>query len=203
MEENAPPKLARRSLNRKSTMKSGRTIGEKRERLETASERSAAHKKIKTKKRLRIIFTALGFIVAIAIVFCVFSMVSNHGGEEQSPTTSIITIPYAPTIEIIDEDAPAASDEHLTSRMREYIGQIEADLRELGIIPTKAVIPTGSIREVDIYLEGYSGFIKTIIDRGAGVTAEDTDRMLRYLTEIGVSDFQYIDVRIDGKAYWK
>lgn len=204
MEANTPPKLARRNLNHRSTMKSGRTIGEKRERLETASERSAAHKKMKSKKRLRIIFTTLGFIVAIIVVFWLFSAASGGNGEGEPSTISVITIPYTPTIEIVDEDTPtSASSEHLTSRMREYIGQIEADLREFGIIPVKAVIPTGSIREVDIYLEGHNGFVKTIIDRGAGVSAEDVDRMLRYLAENGINDFQYIDVRIDGKAYWK
>ena len=37
-----PPELARRRENRNSTIMSGLTIGEKRERLETKSERAAA-----------------------------------------------------------------------------------------------------------------------------------------------------------------
>ena len=45
----AQPQIARRSMNRKSTIKSGRTIGEKREHLETANERAAARKKDKRK----------------------------------------------------------------------------------------------------------------------------------------------------------
>ena len=87
--------------------------------------------------------------------------------------------------------------------MKEFIGQTEADLRALGYVPTKAVIPSGSIREVDFYLDSYNGFIKTTIDRGSGVSAEDTDRMIKYLAGIGVNDFTYIDVRIPRKAFWK
>ena len=201
MEENNPPKLARRKENRKSTMKSGRTIGEKRERLETASERLALHKKLKVKKNLRIIFTTVGFLIALALIIFLLAPFFKKGDD--SPVSETIIVPYSPTIEIIDEDAPGTDS--ITSRMKEYIGQAEADFRELGYIPVKAVIPTGAIREVDFYLEGYTGFIKMIIDRGTGVSVEDADRMLRYLAKNGISKegFQYIDVRIDGKAYWK
>ena len=186
------PKLARRAANRKSTIKSGRTIGEQRERLETASERTALHKKAKLHRTLRIVFTVIGFIIGIALIIWLCT----------SPTGNTMIVPYEPTIEIVDEDA-AATGGRISSRTKEYIGQVEADFRELGIIPLKAVLPTGTIREIDFYIEDYTGFIKTTVDRGSGVTAEDTERMLRYLESIGVSDFQYIDVRLDGKAYWK
>ena len=182
-------------------MKSGRTIGERREKIETASERASIHKKIKLKKNFRIIVTCVGFILVIAFVAWIFSIFS-HGEKTIHIVSEVTPAQYSPTIEIIDEDASITGG-HISSRMKEYIGLVEADLRELGITPTKAVVPTGAIREVDFYLEGYTGFIKMTIDRGSGVSAEDTDRMLRYLSSMGVTDFQYIDVRIDGKAYWK
>ena len=87
--------------------------------------------------------------------------------------------------------------------MSEYIGQAEVDFRALGYTPVRAVLPAGAIREVDFYLEGYPGYIKLITDRGSAVSVEDADRMLRYLASIEATDFQYIDVRLDGKAYWK
>ena len=181
-------------------LKSGRTIGEKREKLETASERAATHKKNKRQKITRIVLTTVGFVVMIVIiVMVVLSLINNEQGGGDSDT---IVVPYTPTIEIIDE-AASATGGRLTSRMKEYIGQVEVDLRELGYAPVKAVIPSSGIREVDFYLDGYTGYIKMITDRGAGVSAEDTDRMIRYLTSIGVSDFQYIDVRIERRAYWR
>lgn len=183
-------------------MKVGRTIGEAREKLETASERTAAHKKNEKKKRLRLILTIIGFVVATIVIILVarFFLV---GGGESNDYQPVVEVPYAPTIEVVDEDATAAAGGGITSRMKEYIGQAEADFRELGYTPIKAVIPTGAIREVDFYLDGYKGFIKLIIDRETGVSVEDADRMIRYLAGQGIGDFTYIDVRLDGKAYWK
>ena len=202
MAANPEPKLARRHLNKHSRIKSGRTIGERREHLETASERLEAKKKIKKRQTFRVGFTVFLFIIIIAaaVIGVVFFLKTRAENEaETAPTTVVKT--YKPTIEIIDENATSGSG--ITARMSEYIGQLENDLKDLNITPVKAVIPKGGIREVDFYLDGYTGFIKTIIDRGSGVTAEDTERMLRYLKEQGINDFQYIDVRIDGKAYWK
>ena len=202
MENNQPPKLVKRSLNRKSTIQSGRTIGEKRERLETASERANIHKKAKLKRRLRFIFATIGFVLAIiATIFVFKSIVKNSDLDSPMTTTNTITVPLTPTIEIFDEDTKSA--DNISGRIKEFVAQIEADLREYGLIPKRAVIPAGAIREIDIYLDGYTGFIKTFVDRGAGVSAEDADRMIRYIKEKGITDFQYIDVRIDGKAYWK
>lgn len=185
----------------KSSLKSGRTIGERREHLETASERLASHKKLKFQQRLRLALTIIGFgLVAIAAIY--IGLQIFHHDDVPPSYTSTITVPYSPTIEVIDEDASIASG-HITSRMKEYIGQAEADFRDLGYTPVKAVIPINSIREVDFYLDGYTGFIKMIIDRGTAVSVEDADRVIRYLASIGAGSFSYIDVRIEGKAYWK
>jgi len=179
----------------------GRTIGEKRERLETKNERAAARKKDKQKNARRIIFVTLGFIaLAAVLIYLGVSLFGNVESEPLEPATTATV--YEPTIEILDEEASATGGK-ITTRMRNYIGQAEADFRELGYTPVKAVIPTGAVREVDFYLENYPGFIKLIIDRGTAVSVEDTDRMLRYLATQGIVDFQYIDVRLDGKAYWR
>lgn len=199
LSESVSPTLARRSLNRKSTIKSGRVIGEGREKLETASERLEARRKIHRQQASRVIVSVLGIVLLSAGLFAIGSFFIQGG--ESLPTSTSVTIPYTPTIPIEDQDTGTTSQ--LTGRMKEYIGMVEADLRELGLTPVRAVIPSGAIREVDFYLNGYTGFIKTTIDRGAGVTAEDTERMLRYLANQGITDFEYIDVRLDRLAYWK
>ena len=180
----------------------GRTIGEQREQLEKASERAAAHKRNEKKKKVRLfstitVFMAFAGLIAYAALF-VYNL--KNSDDDEVIVGSTVTVPYSPSIEVIDEDSPELK---LTSRMKEYIGQAEASLREYGYTPVKAVIPSGGIREVDFYLDGYEGYIKTIIDRPVGVTIEDADRMIRYLTGNGNENFSYIDVRIDGKAYWK
>lgn len=195
------PKLARRHLNKHSHIKSGRTIGERREHLETSSERLEARKKNKKRQTLRVGFTVFFFLVIIAAIAMaiIFFLKTRAENEAETLPTAIVKT-YKPTIPIVDENSNPAT---ITTRMSEYIGQLENDLKDLQIVAIKATIPTGSIREVDLYLDGYTGFIKTTIDRDSAVTAEDTERMLRYLKEQGINDFQYIDVRIDGKAYWK
>lgn len=204
--EPTPPKLAKRRANKNSPFRAGRTIGERREKLETASERSAAREKVKKKQKRRIISTILIYValgvLTVVVGIKLFSHEERELPEPEIPTASVEPETYTPTVEIIDENTSLPED-HLTSRMKEYIGQAEADFRELGYIPTRVVIPSGTIREVDFYIDGYSGRIKLITDRGTGVSTEDADRMIRYLASIGVNDFEYIDVRIDGKAYWK
>jgi hypothetical protein len=198
--ENPEPKLARRRLNKHSKIKSGRTIASAREHLETKNERMEARKKVKKRQTFRIGFTvALFVIVSGVVVFLVVLFLKNRAENEVETAPTAVVKTYKPTIEILNENTNSG----ITTRMSEYIGQLEADLRDQGITPVKAVVPATTVREVDFYIDGYNGFIKTTIDRGSGVTAEDTERMLRYLKEQGISDFTYIDVRIDGKAYWK
>lgn len=196
------PTLARRKMNRASTIKSGRTIGEKRERLETANERYAARKKDKKKKKARIFFTSFCFLILGAILVFLGYIFTNGQGTVQVNEITEINDDYAPTIQIIDEDAGTA-DSKITNKMKTFIGKAEKDFRDLGYTPTKAVIPTKAIREVDFYLEGYTGYVKTVIDRGPAVSVEDADRLIRYLKSQDTSDFIYIDVRIERKAYWR
>lgn len=197
-EQLEPPKLARRRENRKSTFRLGRTIGAKREKLETANERQAARKKDKRKSLSRLLTVVVVFIALAAILVALFtSFIKNDEENEVVFEPENLT----PTIEVIDEELGSAN--RITARMNLFIARAEKELKILGYKPLKAVIPKGSIREVDFYLEDVSGFIKTVIDRNPAVTVEDADRMLRYLSEQGIADFTYIDVRIDGKAYWK
>lgn len=187
-------------MKHNSSIQSGRTIAERREKLETASERAETHKKNRTKQILRVTFTVVGFVAAALGLVRLAILFFTPDGANPEPDT--ITVVPQPTIEVVDEAAGNSSS--LTSRMKEYIGQAEIDFRDLSYNPSKAVIPQGSVREVDFYLEGYKGYIKMTIDRGTAVSVEDADRMLRYLKTIGqIENYTYIDVRIEGKAYWK
>ena len=191
-----PPELVRRRENRRSNLVTGRTIGEKREKLETANERTAARKKAKQAKITRIVITTCGFLVLIGVLVMLFRAFTISSDTE---IDSAQTESFAPTIPIEDK----ASGANLSNRMKSYIGRVEKDLRDLGYTPIKAVIPASAIREVDIYLENPSIFVKMILDRETSVSAEDADRVIRHLLGEGVGDYTYIDVRVEGKAYWK
>ena len=196
------PKLAKRSLQKKSTIMSGRTIGARRERLETANERIAARKKDKRKSVYRFVTAVACFLVLICVLFFLYkAFIGSDENDSYSESPEQLLI-HDPTIEIIDEDAGSTGGK-ITSRMKEYISRVEDCLRERGYQPQNVVIPSSGVREIRVNLDGYSGFIKMIIDRDPAISVEDADRMLRYLKEQGITDFAYIDVRIDGKAYWK
>ena len=197
-----PPKRVSRFSKGSFQVVVGRTIGEHREKLETKNERIAARKKDKQKKVTRIAATTIGFIilaVVLVVLYLVFLKPETSPIISPEPTDEETT---SPTISIIDEGSNNSSN-MISTRMKTYVAEIEQDLKKYGYHPAKAVVPSSSIREIDIYLEEYPGYVKTIIDRGAGVTAEDADRLLRYLKEKGITEFEYIDVRIDGKAFWK
>jgi hypothetical protein len=199
-----PPRPARRGANRRSVLKTGRTLSAKREHLETSQERIATHQKIKRKERRRLIITTAGFLIVTSIVIWVGVLLSqaNTPDNTNEPTdTPTQTVIYKPTIEIVDEDA--GDGNAITGRISQYVGQAEIDFRDYGLVPVKAVIPNGAIREVDFYLEGHPGYIKTTLDRDTAVSAEDASRMVRYLEEQGIGEYQYIDVRLEGRAYWK
>lgn len=201
------PKLVNRHEHKKAVFVAGRTIGEKRERLETKRERAAAREKDKRKKRIHFIVVTAGFIVLIAIlvVLIVYFLRQEVTTLEPEPAVQpVVEQPSSsePTIEIIDDSNPSGEGK-ISSRMKTYIGYLESDVRAYGYKPIKAVIPVGSIREVDLYIEGCSGYFKTTIDRDAAVTAEDIDRMLRYFAGQGIAEFEYVDVRVDGRAFWK
>lgn len=67
---------------------------------------------------------------------------------------------------------------------------------------TKVTLPTGMSRELYVDLEGRTEYYKVNLDRETAVTAEDIDRMVRYLEKNGVTP-EYVDVRIEEKAYYK
>ena len=201
--DTSAPKLIKRRANRNSTIRSGRTIGEAREKLETKNERVAARKKDKQKKAFRISFTTFGFIVLGIVVIGTGINYLTHRINMPTPPEVVEEVDsIQPTIEVIDEDSTAA-DGKITNRMINYIGQFEHDLRDLGYTPNRAVVPSGAIREIHLYLNDYNGYIKATIDRDSAITAEDADRLIRYLNGQGITDFEYIDLRVPNKAYWK
>lgn len=183
-------------------MRMGRTIAERREQLETSSERLKAREKTKRKKTMRLSLTIVWFFVFLAFILYVLLNLIKIEGNDDNSNIEVVTVPYPITVDVIDEDG-FFIDGKITSRMKEYIGQAENDFRDLGYTPTKVVIPTGSIREVDFYLEGYTGYVKLTIDRGSAVSVEDADRMIRYLASVGVYYFEYVDVRVEERGYWK
>jgi len=178
-------------------MEVGKTIGREREKPERDSERERVRKNFKKRQAAAIV---LVFVFLGGLIY----LLARAGVEWyrwMSEREEVIKIEKTPTIEVID-DATGKKAE-VSSRVLEYVAELEEEFALLGRKVVRARIPVGKIREVDLEIEGFSGVVKVSLDRGAAVSAEDGERMMKYLEKEGVSEVQYVDVRVARKGYWK
>lgn len=185
--------MVRKKSKMSSSMRMGQTIVAEREQAESESERMLARKKAHRKKKTSVLIVIL--MMAI-LVLAGFLWMREWGMEQLAG--GMVEEEYQIKAQVIDEDGQG----QISARVRTYIGQLEQDLQDLGYTVTKVTLPTGMSRELYVDLEGKDGYYKVSSDRGAGVTAEDIDRMVRYLAERDIHP-EYIDVRVEGKAYYK
>lgn len=110
----------------------------------------------------------------------------------------------APKVQIVDESgvSPDQGGAVVGTRLLGFLGRVVAQAQGRGYSITKAVLPVGTTREVDIYFETITTRVKFSIDRGAGEQMEDTDRSVKYLQSHGIGA-EYIDVRVAGRAAYK
>ena len=175
-------------------MKRGRTIVAERERVESDSERMLARKRVRRKRLAAVVF--VGVMLTLVVVLFIKGVKSVVGGYEVGGVPE--TVEYQITAEIVDEDQKG----QISTRVKNYIGQLEQDFRDLGKTVRRVVLPAGTSRELYVDLEGEEVYFKINMDRGSAVSAEDAVRMLKYLTERDLKP-EYVDVRIDGRAYYK
>lgn len=84
-----------------------------------------------------------------------------------------------------------------------YIGRLIALLKDNGTgVVTRAVLPAGTIRELDVYLKGRAYRVKVQLDRDVAGQAQDVKAALAYIDAHGGAG-EYVDVRVEGKAYYK
>ena len=103
-----------------------------------------------------------------------------------------------PVVAIVDENAGG----HVSARVKELIMRLEDDLAYEGFGMLRVVVPFQKIREIDVYIKERTEYYKLSIDRESAVSAEDIGRMVRYLDEKELN-VEYVDLRVEGKAFFK
>lgn len=193
--------MRRKDKKQSGSLKSGRAIIEKKERKEEKSL-DLEREKLRKRSRKRTVMSAiLVFILIGVLTFLSVIMINNLIGVMNEHDEVVETLAFEPTVEILDENG---TGQGVSARTREYVGQLEADLKDLGQKMTRAVLPMGKMREIDINLEGMSTYFKVSTNRETGVTAEDIVRMVKYLEENGlIGKVSYVDLRVEGKAFYK
>lgn len=175
-------------------MRLGQTIAAKREKTETESERLKMHEKQKKRSTINVITLAVGLLaVTVFLGSVVFNLIDSNDTVMKQQEK----VPEA-TVEIVDENGK----QYLTEKMKRYVGLLEQDLKDEKQILTRAVIPSGKMREIDVYIKGRKEYYKCNLDRNPAETAEDIRRMKEFLEKQGLAP-GYVDVRIEQQSYYQ
>ena len=179
-----------------SSIKRGRTIVAERERTESESERLKMRQRETMRKRVTAAVFVTAVIVVILLIVSLVRFVWSRHQEQAVPEVPR----YTPTVEIIDEQGNGYAEK--SDKLKSYVGQLEHDFEEAGYKVAKVVLPASKLRELDVYLEGREEYYKCQLDRGTAETVEDALRMIHYLEGQGIAPL-YVDVRLEGRAYYK
>lgn len=109
-----------------------------------------------------------------------------------------------PAVEIVDQSGvqPQTGSAVASSRFLGYVGRTVALAAEHGLVVQQVVIPLGTTREIELHIQDYGYPIRLSIDREVGEQVEDVARAINYFSKRGQTPV-YIDVRVEGKAYYR
>ena len=180
-------------MKQRTRIKRGQTIAAEREAAESESERMQARKQLKRKHRASVILVLLLMVVLGGLGYVTMrDMVEDNNTLETNEEEAVVAA------EIVDE----MGRDQISERTRQYIAQIEGDFKDLGYKVTRVTLPMNTSRELLVDLADQKPYFRVSLDRETAVSAEDAVRMLKYLNEHKLEP-TYVDVRIEGKAYYK
>ena len=106
--------------------------------------------------------------------------------------------PIEPTLPIVDENV----GNNISQRTKSFIARLEADLKDFNLQGDHIVLPFQKAREIVVYIKNRKEYYKLSLERGSAVQAEDISRMITYLDGKNLKP-KYVDLRVEGKAYYK
>ena len=182
---------------RKSSSESfrvGRTLaGDAQKTREEKMARAADRRRRKSKDIAVVVFVLL---VVGAIVVGVIKYVTDVVHEREAVMQPAAEL--EPTVTIVDENA----GDNISKRTKTFVARLEDDVKEQGLEVDRVVLPYQKVREIDVYLKGRQEYYKLSLDRSSAIQAEDMARMVLYLGEKELKP-GYVDLRVEGKAYYK
>lgn len=188
---------------RRNEKLSGRVIVEPKKNNKEEKSLDTERERVRKKAKRRTIVSWI-FVIGLSIGFCVLCGIFVQNlieiAQNEKIAVSEENSEREPKAKIIDEN----NAEAISGRTKEYIWQLEGDLKDLGYEVERVVLPVGKMREVDINLSGIAPYFKVNLERETAVSAEDIVRMIKYLEGNGlIGGVGYVDVRISGKAFYK
>ena len=189
--EELPP---RRRKNQDERFRVGRAMaGDAFRDRELKQERLQAAKRRQRKNIATVIgaVVLLGVVLIVAINFITSVIAEREAALAPAPVRE-------PTVAIVDENV----GENVSDRVKQFVVRLEDDIKLEGLEIDRVVLPYQKVRQIDVYIKGRKEYYKLSVDRSSAVQAEDLGRMLRYLDDKKI-DCSYVDLRVEGKAYYK
>lgn len=109
-----------------------------------------------------------------------------------------------PIVQVVDQSGvqQAPGTAIASSRFLGFVGRIVAEAKLAGLVVEKAIIPTGTTRQLEVVVQGRGYPIKLSLDRLPAVQVEDMKAAIGYFDSKQQTP-QYIDVRVSGKAFYR
>ncbi len=109
-----------------------------------------------------------------------------------------------PALQIVDESGLRVGSGQLvaSNRFLGFVGRLLSSANERSLSVVKVTLPAATTRQVEVLFLDRPTKYKVSVDRSAGQQVEDISRIIKYLAERGLTP-EYVDVRLEGKAYYK
>jgi len=185
----------RRQKKQNDSFVIGRTIAgeafldERKAKLERMDQR----KKVK-RKNIGVVF---GVLLLVGLTGLVIWHYAADIIAENNATKEVAAVPE-PTVDISNENAGTG----ISARTKEFVARLEGDVHSEGYAVDHVILPLNKVREIHIFIKSREEYYKMTIDRSSAVQAEDMARMIRYLDRHKIKP-SYVDLRVEGKAYYK
>ena len=153
-----------------------------------------ANRKRRQVRNVIITVILLGAVVATMILLV--NYFRDIAAEREALTA--VDNPMVPTVTILDENV----GNNLSERTKLFVARLEKDAKDSGKEIDHVVLPFQKARELDIYFKDRGEYYKMTMERGSAVQMEDAERMMRYLDGKDLRP-SYVDLRVEGKAYYK
>ena len=163
-----------------------------------ARKRNLEHIAARKKKQRRNAIIVLVLLIAVGVVGVFIGKYINEKLAEREVQANTVTTPTEPTVPIVDENV----GNNISKRMKIFVARLEDDAKDYKVKIDHVALPYQKAREVLVYFVGRKEYYKMTTDRGSTVQIEDAERMMRYLDQKSLKP-KYVDIRIEGKAYYK
>lgn len=110
-----------------------------------------------------------------------------------------------PSVKIVDLSGIRVAENQMlvSNAFLSFVGQVVGASEKLeNMKVTQITLPPNTTRQIAVSIDGYPYSVKMSTDRGAGVQVEDMAHAIQWLQSQGRAP-RYIDVRVEGQAFYK